>query len=129
MAKHLIITSQRTACGRAVNVATGTMSKDEVTCKTCCNTEAFNASMPAPELVTAPPASVKAHPVTNKPLGASNPVADCKVDQTANHTACVAFDEWRHRLGGKDRLPRGRFFAGQRSAHPLNHNRVTRQAA
>ena len=128
MAKHFIISAERTACGRTINVATGTADKKEVTCKTCCNTDAFNsASLPAS--VSPPPARVdnkgsEPQAVAVTRLGEANPT-----ESSSTQAAGVAFDEWRNRLSCNDRLPRGKYFYRQRPTRSSSQSRLLNRAA
>lgn len=127
MALHYTISTEKTACGRAATSANATSITADVTCKTCCKSEAYVSAAPAAATAPAPaPAPVvKATPVTEPvavALDTSAPKAKAIHPTKAvtaepvpvapvEHEANVAFKEWSAQLSNKDRLPRGKFAA------------------
>ena len=133
MALHYTISTEKTACGRAATSANATSITADVTCKTCCKSEAYvsaapaaaTAPSPAPAPAPVPVPVVKATPAsepvaaaldTSAPKGkaiqqskavTAEPVPVAPVEREAR----VAFKEWSAQLSNKDRLPRGKFAA------------------
>ena len=112
MALNYTISSEKTACGRVATSANATSQTADVTCKTCCKSEAFVTATQAPATAPAAPAAQEVQPAS-----APADKADLQVngDQPVRSTS-VAFEEWRNQLSCKDRLPRGKF-AGHRKQH------------
>ncbi len=125
MALHYTISTEKTACGRAATSANATSITADVTCKTCCKSEAYVSAAPAAATALSPAPVVKATPAT-EPVAASldtsapkakaiqqskavtaEPVPVAPVEREAS----VAFKEWSAQLSNKDRLPRGKFAA------------------
>lgn len=132
MALHYTISTEKTACGRAATSANATSITADVTCKTCCKSEAYVSAAPAaataPSPVPVPVPVVKATPAsepvaaaldTSAPKGkaiqqskavTAEPVQVAPVERDAS----VAYKEWSAQLSNKDRLPRGKFAAHQK---------------
>ncbi|MQT58015.1 hypothetical protein GHO41_11745 [Pseudomonas sp. FSL R10-0399] len=127
MALHYTISTEKTACGRAATSANATSITADVTCKTCCKSEAYVSAAPAAATAPSPaPAPVvKATPATEPvaaALDTSAPKAKAIQQSKAvtaepvpvapvEREASVAFKEWSAQLSNKDRLPRGKFAA------------------
>jgi len=129
MALHYTISTEKTACGRAATSANATSITADVTCKTCCKSEAYVSAAPAaataPSPAPAPAPVVKATPATEPvaaALDTSAPKAKAIQQSKAvtaepvpvapvEREASVAFKEWSAQLSNKDRLPRGKFAA------------------
>lgn len=131
MALHYTISTEKTACGRAATSANATSITADVTCKTCCKSEAYvsaapaAATAPSPAPAPAPAPVVKATPATEpvaaaldtsapkaKAIQQSKAVTDEPVPVApVEREASVAFKEWSAQLSNKDRLPRGKFAA------------------
>nr|WP_192963421.1 hypothetical protein [Pseudomonas fluorescens]CEK42250.1 hypothetical protein PQBR57_0297 [Pseudomonas fluorescens SBW25] len=128
MAMHYTISTEKTACGRAASSANATSKTADVTCKTCCKSEAFASKAPTANVPA--PASATPAPATQAPtIGKAAPAARVASKLTLDPEqatkpaslqggASVAFKEWGNRLHSKDRLPRGKFFARQRHHSP-----------
>lgn len=132
MALHYTISTEKTACGRTATSANATSITADVTCKTCCKSEAFVSAAPAaainpneqaaktsPVAQPAPAALVATVPNGKAP---QHPMASPEAplaQQTPNAVGgSVAFEEWRSRLGSNDRLPRGKFTARRKTSRP-----------
>lgn len=102
MVMHFAI-SDKVACGRTKHNLISGPTLDDVTCKTCRNSEAFRAA------VAAANSSFPA-PVEPVPVIAQMPAV------IVPRVAGIAFGEWLRKLGKGERLPRGRYFAGKRYA-------------
>lgn len=131
MALHYTISTEKTACGRVATSANATSITADVTCKTCCKSEAYvsaapaAATAPSPAPAPAPAPVVKATPATEPvaaALDTSAPKAKAIQQSKAvtaepvpvapvEREASVAFKEWSAQLSNKDRLPRGKFAA------------------
>jgi hypothetical protein len=111
MAMHFTTSTERTACGRLINKATATSAHEEVTCKTCRNTEAFCAA-------------AASNPESPNPKATAKPTGVVYRRRLAG----VAFQEWSHRLNNTDRLPRGKFFTGHRPNHQRGRQRSSTAA-
>lgn len=119
MALHYIISSEKTACGRTATSTNATSNTTDVTCKTCCKSEAYVSAFTP--VATAP--SVTTPPTGSVSIAEPEPAAETAPATTSlaspkppTRGGRVAFEEWRSRLNSNDRLPRGRF-AGQRESH------------
>lgn len=108
MALHHTISSDKTSCGRTATAANATSNTADVTCKTCCKSEAFisaaTVATMAPVAMGAPATTTK--PASTAPTIKAKPIANAV---PATRRAGVAFEEWRSQLSSKDRLPRGKF--------------------
>lgn len=101
MATHYSNGTDRTACGRDPSKATTATTLGEVTCKTCCNTEAYRqAAAPIPAAVE----------VSSAAATLDNPPPKPRTE--------VAFSEWAARMHNGDRRPRGKYFVRH---HPPLH--------
>lgn len=135
MALHYTISTEKTACGRAATSANATSITADVTCKSCCKSEAFVSAAPA--AATAPAPVVKATPATEpaaaalfasapktKSIHQSKAVTAAPVAEApAGRATSVAFKEWSAQLSNKDRLPRGKFAAHRKQCR-LGQSRV-----
>lgn len=130
MAMHYTISIEKTACGRAATSANATSKTADVTCKTCCKSEAFASALPTAADVLAPASATPAPAMQATAIGKAAPAApvasklptvpeQAATSASSRSGASAAFKEWGNQLHSKDRLPRGKFFARQR-----HHNRT-----
>lgn len=136
MALHYTISSEKTACGRTATSANATSNTADVTCKTCCKSEAFVSAAPA--AVKSPAAPAPAPAAKSAPTAKVAPAAPVEPAVKANlvpkadpapRAAAVAFEEWGSLLNSNDRLPRGKFFARKRQQRRPVRNSTARTAA
>ena len=132
MTLHYTISTEKTACGRAATSATATSNTADVTCKTCCKSEALTSATQAAAIS---PAAAKAAPTAKAaPVAPVQPAAKTNVVHKADpapapHAAAVAFAEWGSQLNSNDRLPRGKFFARHRQQRRPARSSAARAAA
>lgn len=135
MAMHYTISTEKTACGRAATSANATSKTADVTCKTCCKSEAFASAVPTAADVSAPasatPEPVMQAPAIDKAVQATPAPSKCPIhpEQAAvpvpsRSGGSAAFKEWGNQLHSKDRLPRGKFFARHRHQSRIEQSSV-----
>lgn len=135
MAMHYTISTEKTACGRAASSANATSKSADVTCKTCCKSEAFASALPTAANVSSPahatPAPAMQAPTIGKAALAAPVASKLPTDPeqaatpaSAHNGGSAAFMEWGNQLHTKDRLPRGKFFARQRQHSRAEHRSV-----
>lgn len=114
MVKHFLIAAGKLACGRNNNNTASTRQVGSVTCKTCINTEAFKSAQSSDDAMSQ---TRQVSSVTGRGLTINSAHQPWQEPSTTlSHTkptfqAHPAFDEWRYKLEGGDRLPRGKFFS------------------
>lgn len=135
MAMHYTISTEKTACGRAATSANATSKSADVTCKTCCKSEALASAVPTAADVSAP-ASAKPAPAmqasaidkaVQTALAASKLQTHPKqatMPASSRSGGSAAFKEWGNQLHSKDRLPRGKFFARHRHQSRIEQSSV-----
>jgi hypothetical protein len=104
---HYSTGTDQVACGRSS--ANASAQPDQVTCKTCLRSAAYNAAASADAGSQVQVQGV-ADVAAQAPAAKAQPVEQSVVTY---RTRSVAFEEWQGQLANGSRLPRGRHFKNQ----------------